>query len=92
MQRRPRGLRPYRRAILVLSAVSSMKTSRAGSHSGWWLRHQARAAATSGLSCSAARVVFFIAKPQIVELVPQGRVGDADAKLLLKPLPHLRQG
>jgi hypothetical protein len=36
-----------------------MKINRPGSSVGWLLRHSARASATSGRSCSAARSDFF---------------------------------
>jgi hypothetical protein len=50
----PSGARPYRRVILVVAQVSSMKTSRSGSKCGWAARQFSRAAATSGRCCSAA--------------------------------------
>src|ERR1700680_414978 len=58
-RRSPRGLRPYRRTILVVTAVSSMKTRRDGASDGCSAFNWARAAATSGRSCSAACSVFF---------------------------------
>src|SRR5262245_12015568 len=67
-----------------------MKTNRSGSHRGWSRRHWARAAATSGRSCSAARVVFFITQTELVELVPQSGVADANAEFL-QALTHLGQ-
>src|SRR5262245_32743446 len=58
-QRLPRLARPYRRVIFVEAPVSSMKTRRCGSRSGRASSQVSRRAATSGLSCSAARAGFF---------------------------------
>ena len=58
----PFGLRPRRRAILVVVPVSSRKTSRCGSSRmiGWRVKvHSSRACFMSGRSCSLARRVFF---------------------------------
>src|SRR5229473_2578359 len=57
--RRPRLARPRSRAMAVLVPVSSMNTSRAGSRSGCAAIQAARAAATSGRSCSLACTIFF---------------------------------
>src|SRR4030088_2006915 len=57
--RRPRLARPRSRAMLVEVPVSSMNTSRAGSRSGCAAIQAARAAATSGRSCSLACTIFF---------------------------------
>ena len=54
----PRRLRPLSRTILVLVAVSSMNTSRAGSSRPCSRIHRRRARATSARSCSAARRLF----------------------------------
>src|SRR5690348_12465368 len=45
--------------MVVEVPVSSMKTSRAGSRAGCSACHAARAAATSGRSCSLACTIFF---------------------------------
>jgi hypothetical protein len=45
--------------MFVLVQVSSMKISLPASSFGWFSRHSARALATSGRSCSAARSDFF---------------------------------
>lgn len=58
-RRAPLGARPWRRVILVLTPVSSMKTSRAGSMKGCAARRRSRAAATPGRSCSEAVRLFF---------------------------------
>lgn len=57
--RRPRGLRPYLRAMFVLAQVSSTNFSFAGSSPGCASAQAARLAATSGRSRSAARSTFF---------------------------------
>src|SRR6202163_3517329 len=58
-RRSPRGERPRCRTILVVTAVSSMKTRRGASSFDCSPFSSARAAATSGRSCSAACRVFF---------------------------------
>src|SRR6185503_5377904 len=58
-RRAPRLARPRSRAMLVVVPVSSRKTSRAGSRSGCAAIQAARAAATSGRSCSLACTIFF---------------------------------
>src|ERR1700760_3502620 len=58
-RRSPRGERPRCRTILVVTAVSSMKTRRGASSLDCSTFSAARAAATSGRSCSAACRVFF---------------------------------
>src|SRR5580658_153626 len=75
------------RASLVFKPVSSINTSRRTSQSGCCWRQSCRAALTSGRSCSAARVVFFIAQAQPLQTGPQG--GDADGDLELLPTPFL---
>src|SRR5262249_32871295 len=57
-KRSPRAQRPLSRTILVLGAVSSTKTRRAGSNMPC-SRSSAGAGATSARSCSAARRLFF---------------------------------
>src|SRR5258706_9917445 len=59
IRRSPRGQRPLSRTILVLAAVSSTKTSRAGSNVPCSRIQCRRARATSARSCSAARRLFF---------------------------------
>src|SRR5215471_13887275 len=59
IRRSPRGQRPLSRTILVLAAVSSTKTSRAGSNMPCSRIQRRRARATSARSCSAARRLFF---------------------------------
>src|SRR5215471_15321034 len=56
--------------MLVLVPVSSMKTRRSGSSLALSSTHAARAAATSGRSCSAARTLFFEADAVAVEEAP----------------------
>src|ERR1700691_4129450 len=82
------GQRPYRRASLVFKPVSSINTNWRTSQPGCCRRQSFRAALTSGRSCSAARVVFFIAQTQLFQPVPQG--GDADGDLKLLPAPPLQ--
>jgi hypothetical protein len=57
--RSPFGARPWRRAMLVEAHVSSMKTSRSGSSSGWPSNPSRRRLRTCGRSCSSACAVFF---------------------------------
>src|SRR5690348_11646590 len=54
-----RGPRPRSRTILVVTAVSSMNTSRAGSSMPCSRIQRRRACATSARCCSAARRLFF---------------------------------
>jgi len=67
--------------MFVDAQVSSMKTSFRGSRVGWFSRHAARAAATSGRFCSAAQSVFFIADPQALQKPTDRRLPDLDASL-----------
>ena len=55
----PRGPRPQSRTILVVTAVSSINTSRAGSSIPCSRIQRRRARATSARCCSAARRLFF---------------------------------
>src|SRR5499427_267638 len=55
----PRGPRPQSRTILVVTAVSSINTSRAGSSMPCSRIQRRRARATSARCCSAARRLFF---------------------------------
>jgi hypothetical protein len=57
--RLPRGARPLRRTIFVLTAVSSINTSRAGSNMPCSLIQRRRARATSARSRSSACRLFF---------------------------------
>src|SRR5580704_8822298 len=57
--RSPRGARPLSRAMLVLTAVSSINTSRAGSNMPCSRIQRRRARATSARSRSAACRLFF---------------------------------
>ncbi len=86
-QRWPMGQRPCSRASLVFKPVSSINTSRRTSQSGCRWRQSFRAALTSGRSCSAARVVFFITQPQLFQAVPQS--GDADGHVQPLETPSL---
>src|SRR5215210_457172 len=87
----PRGPRPRRRAILVLVPVSSTKTSRAGSSSGWLAFQRSRAAATSGRSCSAACTAFFERDPVTVEKAPDRALRDCQPHLVRDPTLQLGQ-
>src|SRR5258708_3205185 len=78
-QRCPRRARPRRRAILVDTKVSSMKTSRAGSRSGWPSNHASRRAATSARSCSLACAAFFKSDAVTVEETPDRARREAGA-------------
>jgi hypothetical protein len=51
-----------------------------------------RARLTSGRSCSAARVVFFIAQPQAAQAVPQRRDANRNPKLRQTSLLQFPQG
>src|ERR1700676_215386 len=75
-RRSPRGERPRCRTILVVTAVSSMKTRRGASSFDCSTFSSARAAATSGRSCSAACRVFFERDfVAFVEAPDRGRTG-----------------
>src|ERR1700691_2959586 len=86
------GQRPYRRASLVFKPVSSINTNWRTSQPGCCRRQSFRAALTSGRSCSAARVVFFIAQTQLFQAVPQGGDADGNLQLLETPLLEFAQG
>src|SRR5438105_11868754 len=77
----PRAQRPCVRVMLVLAQVSSMNTRRAGSSRPWYFFHCARRLATSGRSCSVARMLFFEADAFVLEEVPDREVADFDAPL-----------
>src|SRR5665647_519678 len=74
--RTPRGERPEWRTILVVTDVSSIKTSRRARKDDCSAFSAARAAATSGRSCSAACSVFF--ERDAVPLVKSPNRGSAD--------------
>src|SRR3981081_2793762 len=59
INRMPRGARPLRRTRLVLTAVSSINTRRAGSNMPCSRIQRRRARTTSARSCSAALRLFF---------------------------------
>src|SRR5450759_128813 len=59
INRSPRGQRPYRRAMLVFTDVSSMKTRQEESSRPCSRIQRRRARATSVRFCTAARRVFF---------------------------------
>ena len=77
--------------MLVEVPVSSIKTSREGSSIGWAARQAARAAATSGRSCSLACTIFFEADPLGGKETPHRPVADMDAASG-KRRPDLLQG
>jgi hypothetical protein len=83
----PRALRPRSRTILVLSAVSSMNTSRAGSSSPCSRIQRRRARATSARCCSAARKTFF--ERDVVSLE---KPGDCTLARSNAPLPQFGNG
>src|ERR1700692_3768072 len=59
MSSRPRGQRPQSRTILVVTAVSSINTSRAGSSMPCSRVQRRRPRATAARCCSSARRLFF---------------------------------
>src|SRR5258708_16894032 len=75
-RRLPRGERPEWRPIWVVTDVSSIKTSRRAHKDDCSAFSAARAAATSGRSCSAACSVFF--ERDAVPLVKSPNRGSAD--------------
>src|SRR5437867_7945304 len=68
--------------MVLETAVSSMKTSRFGSSRGCRLRNAARAAATSGRSCSAACRLFFEGQLQMPQKAEDR--GETDLNLVLR--------
>src|SRR5450755_1136146 len=78
MSRSPCGARPYRRVIVVDTAVSSMNTSFLGSSVFCRRCNALRAAATSGRSCSAARKLFFKGQFQMMQKPGDRRLSDRD--------------
>src|SRR6202022_4216510 len=91
-QRLPRFERPRSRAILVEAPVSSMKTSLSGSRLGTSSRQAWRAAATSGLSCSAACAVFFEGHGVTIEETPNRARRKRHPQLGFEHLSNLDQG
>jgi hypothetical protein len=91
-QRWPLGQRLWRRASLVCKPVSSIKTNRRTSQLGCCLCQSRRAALTSGRSCSAARVVFFIAQTELFQPVPQSGGANGNVQPLPTPFLEFAQG
>src|SRR5690242_1177953 len=85
-RRSPRGERPYCLTIFVVTAVSSIKTRRRTSRPGCSAMSSARAAATSGRSCSAACRVFF--EGNVVTIVECPDRAYRGLRLLLGPQPR----
>src|ERR1700675_4986502 len=83
--RSPRGERPEWRTILVVTDVSSIKTSRRLRNDDCSAFNSARAAATSGRSCSAACSVFF--ERDAVPLVKSPNRGSADLQSFSRSEP-----
>src|SRR5665213_3499697 len=88
-RRSPRGERPRCRTILVVTAVSSMNTRRDPTSLDCSTFSSARAAATSGRSCSAACQVFF--ERDVVAFVKAHDLGRTGFQplLVLEPRPNL---
>src|SRR6266516_985528 len=76
INRSPREQRPLSRTMLVLVAVSSINTNRAGLSIPCSLIQRRRARATSGRSCSAARRLFFDSYIMSLEKSPDGGAGE----------------
>src|ERR1019366_10102318 len=87
INRTPRGHRPLSRTILVLAAVSSINTSRAGLSMPCSRIQRRRARATSGRTCSAARRLFFKG-----EVVPNEKTRQSTAASDDPSLAHRRNG
>src|SRR5260370_22121999 len=82
IKRSPRGLRPFGRTMLVLTAVSSMNTNLAGSRSPCSRIQRRRARATSARCCSAARRLFFNGDVMTSEETPKRRTASTDSFLV----------
>src|SRR5215831_12256271 len=80
----PRGPRPQSRTILVVTAVSSINTSRAGSSIPCSRIQRRRARATSARCCSAVRRLFFFEGDVVSLEKPRDRA-------LTGPNPPLKQ-
>jgi hypothetical protein len=91
-QRWPIRQRPWWRAILVFKPVSSINTNWRTSQLGCCFRQSLRAVLTSGRSCSAARVVFFIAQTQLFQTVPQSGDANGNFQVLQTPFLEFAQG
>src|SRR6266481_1488478 len=78
----PRGPRPQSRTILVVAAVSSINTSRAGSSMPCSRIQRRRARATSARCCSAARRLFFNGDVMTSEETPKRRTASTDSFLV----------
>jgi transaldolase len=83
--RSPLGARPRIRAMLVVTQVSSMKTSPSGSRSSCPSNPSSRRSATSGRACSLACAVFFKGQPATREAFPQGRARNRHAAFHREP-------
>src|SRR3954447_15675341 len=79
--RSPRSARPLSRTRFVLTAVSSMNTSRAGSNMPCSRIHRRRASATSARCCSAACRLFFEGDAVPVEKPPERAAAGFDPPL-----------
>jgi hypothetical protein len=75
------GQRPLSRTMLVLLAVSSMNTSRAGFSMSCAFLQRRRARATSGRCCSAACRAFFIGEIMSLGKPPDRSAAAGDVSL-----------
>src|SRR6266581_4247215 len=91
ISRSPREQRPLSRTMLVLVAVSSINTNRAGLSIPCSLIQRRRPRATSGRSCSAARRLFFDSYIMSLEKSPDGGAAARDSALVHRG-DHLIQG
>src|SRR6266513_896823 len=91
ISRSPREQRPLIRTMLVLVAVSSINTNRAGLSIPCSLIQRRRPRATSGRSCSAARRLFFDSYIMSLEKSPDGGAAARDSALVHRG-DHLVQG
>src|SRR6266480_3332071 len=95
ISRSPREQRPLSRTMLVLVAVSSINTNRAGLSIPCSLIQRRRPRATSGRSCSAARRLFFdsyiMSLEMSLEKSPDGGAAARDSALVHRG-DHLIQG
>src|SRR5258706_694970 len=80
--RTPRAHRPRSRTILVVVAVSSIKTSRAGLSKPCSRIQRRRARATSARCCSAAYRLFFNGDVMTSEETPKRRTASTDSFLV----------
>src|SRR6516225_8853322 len=77
--------------MLSLAQVSSINTSRVGSSDDWPSRQRARASATSGRSCWAARRLFFKGQLLTIAEPPDRAIAHHKAALLGQLVPQLLQ-